>query len=112
MHDPLFNVTVPPSQAALVLGLSASQWGEQVDSANIQSRMWPRACASAERMWSDMNWRDTSSFFTRLDTVSCHLKQRGIGAGPIRPADQSGYCSLPMASRLHHQHVDWSVPAV
>lgn len=26
----------------LVLGESLSQWGEQVDAANIQSRIWPR----------------------------------------------------------------------
>jgi len=89
-----------PAQAALVVGMSASQWGEQVDATNIQSRMWPRACASAERMWSDVNVRDPVAFIPRIEAQRCRMVQRGIGAGPMRPSDQVGYCQLPASSRF------------
>jgi N-acetyl-beta-hexosaminidase len=108
LHDPLFNRTdITPAQAALVMGMSASQWGEQVDAANIQSRMWPRACAAAERMWSAMEERDTTAVFPRIEAMRCHMLQRGIGAGPVRPSDEVGYCALPKASRFNSPHNGW-----
>jgi len=36
------------------------------------------------------------------------VQRRGIPCGPIRPADETGYCALPAASPLNHVHVDWS----
>lgn len=109
LHDPLFNRTdITPAEASLVMGLSASQWGEQVDASNIQSRMWPRACGAAERMWSDANFRDTDTVFNRLEAQRCRMVQRGIGAGPIRPADQVGFCPLPATSRFNAPHNPWS----
>lgn len=109
LHDPLFNRTdITPAEAARVMGLSASQWGEQVDASNIQSRMWPRACGAAERMWSDANFRDTDTVFNRLEAQRCRMVQRGIGAGPIRPADEVGFCPLPATSRFNAPHNPWS----
>lgn len=104
LHDPLYGANVTDAQAALVLGLSASQWGEQVDAVNIHSRMWPRASASAERMWSSSDVRDVDAAEARLEHMRCHMIQRGIGAGPIRPSNEHGFCPIPDMSKWNSMH--------
>lgn len=75
-----------------MLGESLSQWGEQVDAANIESRMWPRASGGAERMWSRADARSIDTAEARLDRFRCAMVQRGVRAGPIRPSSSYGYC--------------------
>ena len=60
-------------------------WGEQVDSVNIDSRVWPRASAVSERLWSPMNVINQKDATDRLEQFRCHIARRGIGAGPINP---------------------------
>jgi hexosaminidase len=110
-HDPLAGADVTPEEAKRVLGLSASQWGEQVDGANIQSRMWPRACATAERMWSPAAFTDETDLLPRIEKQRCSMRRRGIGAGPVRQADEVGYCALPLTSPFAYKQVDWSTAA-
>ena len=83
VHDPLRGANVTVEEAKRVLGLSASQWGEQVDASNIQSRMWPRAAATAERMWSPAEFTDQTDLFVRIEKQRCSMYRRGIGAGPV-----------------------------
>lgn len=100
LQDPLFAANVTADAAARLLGMSASLWGEQVDAANLHSRAWPRACGAAERMWSDASLRDVDAAFPRIEDQRCRMLRRGIAAGPIRPADMYGWCSLPASSRF------------
>lgn len=78
----------------------------QVDQGNIESRIWPRAAGAAERFWSAASNRDVNAAEGRIDHFRCHLLQRGIGAGPIRPASEYGYCPVPGLSRFNSMHFD------
>jgi hexosaminidase len=95
LQDPLYNATISPAAAARVIGGEASQWSEQVNSLAIDTRIWPRAAATAERLWSPMDHRNQTTLLERLDHMSCRLQQRGIRASPMRQASMYGYCHLP-----------------
>jgi hexosaminidase len=69
-------------------------WGEQVDGHNIDSRVWPRAGAVAERLWSVQTLTDPKAATPRLNQQACRMEQRGINCGPLMP----GYCQMPSQS--------------
>jgi len=83
--------SVPAEKLSNILGGEACMWGEQVHESNIESRIWPRASAVAERLWSQSSVSDTSAALPRLATFSCRMVQRGIRAGPVTP----DYCPTP-----------------
>ncbi|XP_064096228.1 chitooligosaccharidolytic beta-N-acetylglucosaminidase-like [Macrobrachium nipponense] len=80
----------------LVLGGEAALWTEQADDAVLDSRLWPRGSALAERLWSDPdhNWQPAE---TRLIHQRQRLVQRGIQADRIQPQwchQNEGLCYL------------------
>eukprot|EP01087_Luapelamoeba_hula_P009181 TRINITY_DN2359_c0_g1_i1.p1 TRINITY_DN2359_c0_g1~~TRINITY_DN2359_c0_g1_i1.p1 ORF type:complete len:529 (-),score=69.71 TRINITY_DN2359_c0_g1_i1:52-1638(-) len=73
------------------LGGEAAMWGEQVDSTNFVSRVFPRSYGTAERLWSEKSVTDVSAAVPRLVDFRCRVAQRGIEAGPVA----SDWCPLP-----------------
>lgn len=85
--DPRAKFNGTDEQYALVLGGHASMWGEQVDSSNFMSRVWPRASSMSERLWSG-EASDDYTIRDRMANFRCHMVRRGIDASPIGP----GFC--------------------
>jgi len=65
-------------QQKRILGGEACMWSEYVSPENIDSRIWPRTAAIAERLWSPQNVRDVNSMYQRLHEISQRLDWLGL----------------------------------
>jgi len=61
-----------------ILGGEACMWSEYVSPENIDSRIWPRTAAIAERLWSPQDLTDVNSMYQRLESVSRWLDWLGL----------------------------------
>lgn len=61
-----------------ILGGEACMWAEMVNADNIDSRIWPRAAAIAERFWSPAEVRDVPDMYRRLEYASLELERLGL----------------------------------
>lgn len=80
-----------PEQQSRILGGEACMWAELVDPETVDSRIWPRTAAIAERFWSPREVTDVASMYDRLNAVSRQLEWTGVH-------HRSNY--LPMLDRL------------
>jgi hexosaminidase len=67
------------SEKKLILGGEAALWTEAISANNVDSRIWPRTAAIAEKWWSPAELtRDVVDMYRRLEWVSYQLEKLGI----------------------------------
>ena len=78
--DPMSGAaaSLTPEQKKLILGGESAQWAEWVTPENIDSHIWPRNAAIAERLWSPQNVTDVNSMYARMHAVSLELEAIGL----------------------------------
>ncbi|XP_036331673.1 probable beta-hexosaminidase fdl [Rhagoletis pomonella] len=99
-HRPWERMRLNKAQRKQVLGGEACMWTEQTDEYQLDNRLWPRAAALGERLWSDLD--DDREFdvvpqdvFKRMSVFRNRLVELGLEAEPIFPkfcAQHPGEC--------------------
>jgi hexosaminidase len=79
LNDPIpSDSTLTPDERRHILGGEACMWGEFVTPETIDSRLWPRTAAIAERLWSPADVRDLDDMYRRLEIESVRLGTLGL----------------------------------
>lgn len=76
--DPIGDAKLSKDELKRVLGGEATMWSELVTPLTIDSRIWPRTAAIAERFWSAKEVTDIDNMLYRLKDVNQKLEELGI----------------------------------
>lgn len=72
------SMTLTEEERSQILGGEMCMWSELVVPATIDSRLWPRGAAIAERLWSPEAVKDVADMYRRLALISLQLEQMGL----------------------------------
>lgn len=78
MIDPTKGLDLTEAEKKRVLGGEMCMWSELVVPETIDSRIWPRGAAIAERLWSPKNVNDIHDMYRRLNIISLQLEELGL----------------------------------
>jgi hexosaminidase len=72
------TTTLTAEEQRRILGGEATMWSEWVTPETIDSRIWPRTAAIAERLWSSREVNDVADMYRRLPIISARLDEAGL----------------------------------
>lgn len=79
VNDPIpADSKLTEAEKKFVLGGEATMWAEFVNTETIDSRIWPRTAAIAERFWSLSSVNNVDDMYRRLDYISLSLEELGL----------------------------------
>ncbi len=79
LNDPLSeDAPLSEQKQKYILGGEATMWSEFVSAENVDSRIWPRTAAIAERFWSPRHIKDVNDMYRRLEIISFRLEEAGL----------------------------------
>jgi len=90
---------LPAKYASQILGGEVALWGEQTSALNLESKLWTRTAAAAERLWAPLDalagctpppialpitgcWKDAQD---RMRLVNAKLAGAGFAISPTQP---------------------------
>jgi hexosaminidase len=81
--DPCAGVV--PEARKHVLGSQAQMWSEYIwNEYDLAWKMWPRACAMSEVLWTGSEKKDYADFLKRMETHRRRLIRMGVNCAPLR----------------------------
>ena len=69
----------------LLMGGDVCMWAEFADDESILPRIWPRASAAAERLWSSKSVNDVYAAAPRIEEQRCRMKRCVIHRHMLSP---------------------------
>ncbi|KAF9193654.1 hypothetical protein BGZ51_002602 [Haplosporangium sp. Z 767] len=96
-----FTKGLTEEEAKHVVGAEVAIWSEQADATVIENKVWPRAAAFAELLWSGNRnkdgWKRTTELSARIFDYRERMVARGHNAHPLAPKyclQHPHYCDL------------------
>jgi hexosaminidase len=79
LNDPLpEDSDLTAEERKRILGGEATMWAEIISHETIDSRIWPRTAAIAERFWSPASVKDVDDMYRRLEIIGLQMEELGI----------------------------------
>jgi len=76
LNDPIpDDASLTEQEQQFILGGEATMWSEFVSAETVDSRIWPRTAAIAERLWSPRHIKDVNDMYRRLDIINFRLEE-------------------------------------
>ncbi|KAG0367992.1 chitobiase [Gamsiella multidivaricata] len=103
-----FTKGLTEEEAKHVIGAEAAMWSEQADELNVESKVWPRAAALSELLWSGNRNQEGYKRITELSARIFDYRERMVARGHAAHVLVPKYClKHPHHCDLHRNQTAW-----